>query len=263
MWDAENMERNIENSYGDVETEVHHLNSRLTQIHWALEQMLEEKFELDNGADLVMAAPARWDKESKVDPEGVLYLSNIRLIFGQKEKIATKRVLFITTASELVQQTLINQPLSGVKSIKAVNKGLFGHHDFLEVQFSDLKLDAVSFHLDGQESDDWTTLVEHAKSGKIDTERVTGAGLSSSDLTKPLTQADITAIQNEVNELQDEIMLKGIQEELSELENDVRRLERDLARVRSDGYTIESEMEADVTILAAQWERVKTNTGIT
>ena len=37
MCDAENMERNIENSYGDIETEVHHLNSRLTQIHWALE----------------------------------------------------------------------------------------------------------------------------------------------------------------------------------------------------------------------------------
>ena len=260
---AENIERNIENSYDDIETQVHQLNSRLTQIHWTLEQMSEAKFGLDNGEDLVMAAPARWDKESKDDPEGVLYLSNKRLIFEQKEKIATKKVLFITTASDLVQQTLINQTLSGVKSIKAVNKGLFGHHDFLEVQFSDLKLDVVSFHLDGQDSNDWTTLVEHAKSGKIEAERVTGAGLSITDLTKPLTQADIIALQSEVNELQDEMMLKGIQEELAELENDVRELERDLAGVRSDGYMIESEMEADVTILAAQWERIKTNTGIT
>ena len=216
--------------------------------------MLEAKFELDNGADLVMAAPTRWDKESKDDPEGVLYLSNKRLIFEQKEKIATKRVLLITTASELVQQTLINKPLSGVKSIKAVYKSLFGLYDFFEVQFSELKLDSISFHLDVQESDDWTTLMEHAKSGKIETERVTEAGLPSSDLTKPLTQADIITLQNEVNELQDEIMLIGIQEELAELENDVRKLERDLAGVRSDGYTIESVMEADVTILAAQME---------
>jgi hypothetical protein len=51
-----------------------------------------------------------------------------------------------------------------------------------------------------------------------------------------------------------------IREELAELENDVRVLERDLAGVRSGGYTIERELEADVAILAAQWERVKTNT---
>jgi hypothetical protein len=100
--------------------------------------MLEAIFELDNGTDLVMAAPTHWDMESKDDPEGVLNLSNKRLTFEQKEKITTKLVLFISTASQLVQQTLINQPLSGVKSIKAVNKGLFGHHDFLEVQVSDL-----------------------------------------------------------------------------------------------------------------------------
>jgi len=105
--------------------------------------------------------------------------------------------------------------------------------------------------------------VEHAKSGKIETERVIEAGLSSSDLTKLLAQADIIAIQNEVNELQDEIMLKGIQEELAELKNDVRKLERDLTGVRSDGYMNESEMEGDVPILAAQRERVKTNMGIT
>jgi hypothetical protein len=33
MCDAENIERKIENSYGDIETEVHQLNSRMTQIH--------------------------------------------------------------------------------------------------------------------------------------------------------------------------------------------------------------------------------------
>jgi ribosomal protein S27AE len=55
------------------------------------------------------------------------------------------------------------------------------------------------------------------------------------------------------------MMLKGIRDELAELENDVRALERDLAGVRSDGYAVESELEADVAILGVQWERVKTN----
>jgi hypothetical protein len=257
--DAEGVERNIENSYDEIEKQVHELNSHLTQIHWALEQWSEAKIELGNDEDLVMAAPTRWDRESKDDPEGVLYLTNNRLIFEQKEKVATKKVLFITTASELVQQILIDQPLSGLDSVKAANKGLFGHHDFLEVQFSDSGLGAVPFHLDGQDSEEWAALVERAKSGKLDAERTSGAGLSVTDLTKPLTQADIIALQNEVNDLQDEIMFKEIRQELAELENDVRTLERDLAGVRSDGYAVESELEADVAILAVQWERVKNN----
>jgi hypothetical protein len=256
---AESVEKNIENSYDEIEKQIHQLNSRLTQIHWALEQLSEAKFELVDSEDLVMAVPTRWDKESKDDPEGVLYLSDKRLIFEQKEKVATKKVLFITTASELVQQALIDQPLAGINSVKAADKGLFGHHDFLEVQFSDPKLSAASLHLDGQDSEEWVVLIEQAKSGKLEAERATGAGLSISDLTKPLTQTDIIALQNEVNELQDEMMLKGIREELAELENDVRALERDLTGVRSDGYTVESELEDDVAILVAQWDRVKTN----
>ena len=256
---AESVERNIENRYRDIENQVHQLNSRLAQIHWALNQMSEAKYKLDDNEDLVMAVPTRWDQESKDDPEGVLYLTNKKLIFEQKEKVATKKVLFITTASELVQNILIDQPLAGIESIKAVNKGLFGHHDFLEVQFSDPKLGMVSFHLDGQDSQDWAALVERAVSGKLEAERTSGAGLSIADLTKPLTQTGIIALQNEVNQLQDEMMLKGIREELAQLENDVRALERDLGGVRSDGYIIESELEADVAILSAQWERVKTN----
>jgi hypothetical protein len=93
-----------------------------------------------------MAAPIRWDKESKDDPDGILYVSNKHLIFEQKENAAMKKVLCITTASELVQRILINQPKSGVKSKKAANNGFFAHHDFLRVRFSDTKLEAARFH---------------------------------------------------------------------------------------------------------------------
>ncbi len=256
---AQGVEREIENNYNDIENQLHQLNSRLTQIHWALDQLSKAKIELETGEELVMAAPARWDKESTEDPEGVLYLTSKRLIFEQKEKIATKKVLFVTTASELVQQVLIDQPLRSIQSVKAANKGLFGHQDFLEVTFSDATLEIVPFHLDGQDSSAWNALIESAQSGKIDSERVTGSGLTIADLTKPLTQADIIALQNEVNELQDEMMLKVINAELAEVENEVRSLERSLAGVRSDGYAIESELEAEVAILAVQWDRIKNN----
>ena len=57
-----------------------------------------------------MAASRRWDKESKDDPDGILYISKEHLIFEPKENAAMKKVLCITTASKLVQRILINQP---------------------------------------------------------------------------------------------------------------------------------------------------------
>lgn len=262
--DISRVERSLDNSYSDIESKARELNNRLTDIHWALDQVSEAKFNLDKGEDLVMAVPARWDKKGKDDPEGVLYLSNKRMLFERKEKVATKKVLFITMASELVQEVLIDQPLENVRDTTAESKGLFGHQDFLRVQFTDKKLKEISFHLNGQDSEDWAVLVGRARSGQIEDERVSGSGgLSVADLTRSLNTADIMSIQNEVNALQDEMMLKDSREGLSDLENEVRSMERQLADVRAKGYEIEKDLEADISILAAQWDRVKTNAGST
>lgn len=257
LWDLEKAERALEASYGQIETDIRDLNTRLTRIHWALDQLTEAQFDLADQEDLVMAVPARWDQEGDDDPEGILFLSNKRLIFERKEKVATKKILFITTASELVQEVIIDQSLAGIEKLKAVNKGLFGHQDFMEVDFADKKLDKVAFHLNGQDSEFWVNLIERAQSGKIEAERASGSGLSFSDLTGEITNADLMSIQNEVNELQDEMMLKDVSVELTELENDVHSLTRSLADLRARGYAVEKSLEADLQVLADQWERIK------
>jgi len=260
LQDVSRIESELVNNYSEIESQIQKLNTRLTNVHWAMDQLAGAKFGLQNGEDLVMGVPARWDKEGKDDPEGILYLSNKRLIFERKEKVATKKILFITTASELVQEVQIDSPLANVKGIKAENKGLFGHQDFLLVDFADRKLGTVSFHINGQDSKEWTSLVERARSGQIESERSGGSGgISIGDLTRPLTAADIMSLQSEVNALQDEMMMKSAQQELSALENDVRSLERKLAGVRARGYLIEKELEADIAVLSAQWDRVKSN----
>jgi DNA repair exonuclease SbcCD ATPase subunit len=257
LWDLQQAENSLEDNYDEIETEIRLLNSRLTTVHWALDQLAEARFKLEDGEDLIMAVPNRWDKEGKDDPEGVLYLTNKRLIFERKEKIATKKVLFVTTSSELVQEVLFDQALSTVKKIKAQSKGLFGHQDFMEVEFSGTNLGTLSLHINGQDSKEWVTLIERAKSGQIEEERTSGSGISFSDLTGPLTSGDLLAIQNEVNELQDEMMLKDVQEDLAELENKVNTLARDLTALRARGYAVEKSLEADIQILASQWEQVK------
>jgi len=258
--DVSRMHTEIQNSYSDLENRAAQINSRLTTIHWSLEQLHEAKFVLSDDESLVLAVPARWDKEGKEDPEGILYLTNRRLIFEQKEKVATKKILFITTASELVQKVLVGVPLDRLKAVKAENKGLFGHQDYLLVQFVNYSPEAIPFHLDGQDSKEWASLVDRALKGEIEQGMLQStAGISIKDLTRPISPSDIMALQSEINALQDEAMLKVLGEELVALENAVSSLERQLAGVRAKGYAIEKELEAEVAILAAQWERIKTN----
>ncbi len=206
-----------------------------------------------------MGVPARWDQQGDEDPEGVLYVTSQRLIFEQKEKVATKKVLFLTLASELAHEVMIGEPLSNVRSVKSTNRGLFGHQDFLEVSFDSPKLKTVAFHLNGQDSEEWARLVHMAKSGEIEKDRASGSRIAFTELTGPLTASSIVGLQTEINELQDEMMLKGVQAELEELENGLRALERKLSEIRARGYAFERNLEADLAVLSSQWARVRAN----
>jgi len=253
------IESNISSSYSEVESNVSKVSSRLSTIHWALTQLDEATYKLAVGEDLVMAVKARWDQEGDDDPEGILYLTDKRLIFERKEKVATKKVLFVTVSSQMVHEVMIDQPLSSLQGVNAQNKGLFGHHDFIEVQFSDPKLKLVSFHLDGQDSKQWAKWIDDGRMNRLADDRATGSGLSYADLTGPLTPGDVMNLQTEVNALQEQAMLTSVEQELTAIENDVVSMSRKLADLRARGYAIEKALEADVTILTAQWDRIKLN----
>jgi len=252
------MEGDLRRNYADLDSQARSLTSRLNNIHWALDQLAQAKFTLASAENLVMAVKTRWDKEGKDDPEGILYLTNRRLMFERKEKVATKKILFITTASELVQEVLIDQPVADLGAWKAESKGLFGHQDFLLVQLP--RLGEAALHLDGQDSKEWAGLLERVRSGQIESERTTaGSGISLGDLTRPLTSADVVELQSQVHALQDEVMLAGPRQQLAGLENDLGAIERKLGEVRAGGYQIEKNLEGDLAVLRAQWERIQTN----
>jgi uncharacterized protein (DUF3084 family) len=257
--DLYQVESSLENNYEEINRQVSEILARLNLIHWSLDQLSQAKFRLDNKEKLVIAVQARWDQEGDNDPEGILYLTNERLIFERKEKVATKKILFITTAQELIQEVLVDQKKELIVDEKAVHKGLFKNQDFLELKFSDAKLGDIPFHLNGQDCGQWIIWVRKVKSGEIEKEHTTGSGISFTDFTGPLTTADILAIQNEVNSLQDVVMFKAIREELGKIENDMRSLERVLSNLRARGYAVEKSLESDIAILAVQWDRIKSN----
>lgn len=249
------VESNLQAMYSNIESEASTLNSRLWRIEATMKLVAGAKFKLAGGESAVMAVKAKWDKDGKDDPEGNLFLTDKRLIFEQKQEIVKKKVLFIATEKEMVQEVLMDAPLASITSVKASKKGLMGHEDHLDVDYGG---QPAHFHIDGQDSKEWQAMIERAKAGGFESERAAaGAGVSIADLTGPITQADIVQLQSEVNDLQSRAMLTFAKDALEDMESKAGALPRQLSDARARGYVFEKALESQTQSLAEQWGRIK------
>lgn len=161
--------------YDDLQVQVQGVFNHLQQIEWALKQVAEATFQLVPTEAPIMAVKATWvkgDKEDKDDPQGMLYLTDQRLLFEQKQELATKKVLFITTQKEKVQQLLLEVPVALVNNVKATKRGFLSHEDHIELTLSpDATVEAAHFHIDGQDSNQWQGLIGRVKARDFDADR--------------------------------------------------------------------------------------------
>lgn len=167
---ADNALRSI---YDGVLDTYYQTQSQVELVKSMLDNLDMATFSLIAGEGPVQAVQAKWWRDGQgKGPEGILYLTDQRLLFEQKEEIATKKVLFITTEKETVRQLLFEAPLGSVKNVKSSAKGLFGNEDHLDFEFgSGAPYPLAHFHIKGQESDEWVGLVKRVQTGDIQTER--------------------------------------------------------------------------------------------
>jgi hypothetical protein len=165
----------VSGMYDGLQSQYNQLNSRLSEADWMLKQLAEASFRLlatEAGIAAVKAVWVQGGKEDSADPKGVLYVTDQRLVFEQKQEVATKKVLFITTEKQKVQQLGLEVPLGLIESVKASKQGLFGHEDHLDLKFAaGASADAAHFHIDGQDSNRWQGLIGRAKAGDFDQDR--------------------------------------------------------------------------------------------
>ena len=165
-------ESDIRGMYDSFKGEVDKLTYYLKDIDWALTQMAEASFPLLATEGIIRAVKATWikrDKEAKDDPKGLLFLSDQRLLFEQKQEIATKKVLFITTEKQKVQKLQLEAPVTQVAAVQASKQGLLGHEDHIEVDFeAGVPVHSAHFHIDGQDCHAWQGLIGRAKSRDFD-----------------------------------------------------------------------------------------------
>lgn len=135
----------------------------------------------------VAACPASMVLGKKEKDEGVLLLTDKRLIFIHEEEKVLKKVLFIVTEKETVRALRWEVPIGAVDQLAAEDKGGFlgfGEKELLTIDFDDKVKDVpkqVIMHLtEGTENEEWRTLIMRVKTGDIETERVSSAKAEAS-----------------------------------------------------------------------------------
>jgi predicted nucleic acid-binding Zn-ribbon protein len=162
-------EQAVQATYSGIQAALSQAQQQTQETLWMLDQIDQAEFDLLAEENPVQAVRAKWwrDGDDK-GPSGILYLTDQRLIFEQKEEVATKKVLFIATEKEVVQEMLFEAPIGSIESVKASHKGLMGHQDHLDFTFgSAAPYSTAHFHIDGQDSAYWDGLVKRVQNGDI------------------------------------------------------------------------------------------------
>lgn len=198
----------IDGTYDQFAKQAEEMDARLTELAKMLDLFEQATFHLLPQEGAIAAVRAKWDKDGKEDPNGVLYLTDQRLLYEQKEDIATKKVLFFTTEKKRVHQLLLDVPLGYVNAVRPSKRGLLGHEDHLDVDLApEAAVPTVHWHIDGQDCNRWQGWIMRAKAGEFDrdrtvkpdeamTERIKNVPTRCPACNAPLTQTIVRGVDS-------------------------------------------------------------------
>jgi len=180
-------EKYLNGMYEQFGNQISLFSSQLDQIEYLVTQLAEATFQLLPTEAGIAATKAVWcktGKEQKDDPEGVLYLTDQRLLFEQKEEIVTKKVLFVATEKKKVQQLQLECPVTLVGIVDANKQGMLKNEDHIGMNFnSGAPVAMAQFHI-WQAGSDWQMLINRAKSKYFDQDRAVALDQSAVDKVK-------------------------------------------------------------------------------
>ncbi|MFO7696667.1 MAG: hypothetical protein R6X16_05870 [Anaerolineae bacterium] len=164
-------QKTIAAAYEPLQDEAQAIEREVKACERNLDWLDGATFGLNAGECLVDATQAR-QIEGNDETEGILFLTDQRLLFERREKEARKKILFITTASELVKELRWESPLTELETVEAgeSRKLLSKKEELKLVPASGARALPAQFRLE-TDSDAWRALMLRAKSGEIDAAR--------------------------------------------------------------------------------------------
>jgi hypothetical protein len=180
-------ERTITGMYDQINSEVTKFASHLIELEFLVSQLAEATFQLlptEGGIAAIKGIWCKTGKEQKGDPEGILYLTDQRILFEQKEEVVTKKVLFVATEKQKMQQLQLECPVEMVEKVDLSKQGLLRNEDHIEVRFaSGASVEVAHFHI-WQDNITWQQLINRAKSKDFDKGRAVAIDQSAVDKVK-------------------------------------------------------------------------------
>lgn len=175
------------------------------RIAWALEQLEQASFKLLASEALIDTVQAVWKRAgSSMDVKGLLYLTDLRLLFERKDEIATEKVLFVTTATQKLQNLEWEGPVQLIEKALSSQQGLLGTQEQLTIHFAAQgpapQLTLLLKEAGGTpvSSHAWSALIGRARSGVIDLERTTPLDPQAAAVKLPSHCPSCGAVFNQV-----------------------------------------------------------------
>jgi hypothetical protein len=180
-------ERTIAGMYDQFNNQVYAATKHLDDIDYLLTQLAEASFQLlptEAGIAAVKAVWCKTGKEQKGDPEGVLYLTDQRIVFEQKEDIATKKVLFVVTEKKKVQGLQLETPVALAEKVDTSKQGMLKNEDHIVIHFmSGAPVRMADFHI-WKENTAWQGLINRARAKDFDKGRAVALDQAAVDKVK-------------------------------------------------------------------------------
>jgi len=163
-------EQAISAMYTPLQDDLRALVRELDIAEAALEAFATATFPALPDETPIAVVEARWLTQKDEGPRGLLIITNARLLFEQREKVATKKVLFITTAAEEVKKLLWQFPIGALQEVTTQDKsGFLSHQELLilRAEFRDLP-PTITLKLEGgARNEEWAQRIEMVRTGQI------------------------------------------------------------------------------------------------
>jgi len=166
-------QRNVQGVFSGTEQEINALQGEMREVRALLDALDSASFELLPDEHGVAVCKAQWVSDNQ-EPEGMLFLTDSRLIFEQREERVIKRKLF-SSEKELIQEKLWDTPVGAVVELQMEDKksGLLGlkRQELLTLSFvertRELPSDATLHLKGGATNEAWLSLIRRVKSEQI------------------------------------------------------------------------------------------------
>lgn len=164
-------ERNVRGTFDTLGQQLYQLQREFRGVEFLLDSLDTASFDLYPDEYGVAACKATW-RNHPDEPEGILFLTEGRVIFEQREKKAVKKLLFITTESELVQEKLWGTPVGNVAELEAEDKKKFlSRKELLGFRFREYTgglHGEVTLELEDATNEEWAGLIKRVQRGEFD-----------------------------------------------------------------------------------------------